>query len=260
MTAAAPVLLATLRWDPQIRGALIVVTGVSILVGSVYLLLATNTGARLGFVLAVAGLTGWVAVMGALWMVFGIGLKGREPTWRPLELVTGRTARATVAAMRDFPRGWKELPPGDAQLADAQAAADRALAPGAGEPAAGGHAEAGIGLPKEETFESPFKKTEDYVLLTGWGRGGETYFLTLRHKPHYAVVQVKPSFFDKVPPGARPQPDLTAPTTSVVMVRDLGNLRLPPFLVMLTSLTVFGVCCYSLHQRDKELMRERSGA
>jgi hypothetical protein len=48
--------------------------------------------------------------------------------------------------------------------------------------------------------------------------------------------------------------------TSVIMVRDLGSLRLPPFLVMLTSGIIFGVCCYSLHQRDKEIILARTGA
>ena len=57
-------LLAALAWDPQIRGALIVVTAFVILPGSVYLLLATNTGAKLGFLLAAAGFFGWMAVMG----------------------------------------------------------------------------------------------------------------------------------------------------------------------------------------------------
>ena len=50
-------LLAGIAWDPQIRGALIVLAAVVLLPGTIYLLLATNLGARVGFLVAVAGLT-----------------------------------------------------------------------------------------------------------------------------------------------------------------------------------------------------------
>ena len=43
-------------WSPFIRGILVVLIGVGVLCGSVYLLLATNLGARLGFLVAMAGL------------------------------------------------------------------------------------------------------------------------------------------------------------------------------------------------------------
>lgn len=249
--------LAALQWDPQIRGASIVLTGIFLLVGSVFLLLSTNMGARLGLLLTVAGLTGWMTTMGAVWMVFGIGLKGEEPSWKVIDVLTGEAAASTVEAMASFPEGWEPLVTGQAELADAQAAADHALAPAPAAP--GGEGGEGGGAP-EETFESPFSATTDYVLLDGYRRGGEDYFLTLRHRPHYAVVQVKPSFFDETPPGLRPQADFSGPTTTVVMLRDLGNLRFPPFVFMTTSFIIFGVSCYALHRRDKEIMAARAAA
>ena len=42
-------LLAGIAWDPQIRGFLAVGVGVVVLLGSVYLIVSTNLGARLGF-------------------------------------------------------------------------------------------------------------------------------------------------------------------------------------------------------------------
>ena len=111
-----------------------------------------------------------------------------------------------------------------------------------------------------ERFDSPFSDTSDYVLLDGYKYGGEKYFLTLRHRPHYVLIQVKPALFEEPPAGLKPQPDLTADTTTIVMVRDLGHLRLPPFLVMAFSGLVFGVCCWNLHERDKEIMRARATA
>ena len=42
--------------------------------GSVYLILGTNIGARLGFLVALCGLAGWMALMGGIWWIY-IGLK-----------------------------------------------------------------------------------------------------------------------------------------------------------------------------------------
>ena len=89
-------LLAAIEWDPHIRGALIVITATLILAGSVYLLLATNMGARLGLLLAVTGLTGWIFLMGIIWTVYGIGLKGRTPEWVAKEVITGDVSQSTL--------------------------------------------------------------------------------------------------------------------------------------------------------------------
>ena len=74
---------------PELRGALlIVIISVVTLCGSIYLILGTNLGARLGFLVALTGLAGWMALMGLIWMIYGIGLKGPEPSW---DAVPGRT-------------------------------------------------------------------------------------------------------------------------------------------------------------------------
>lgn len=252
-------LLAALTWDPQIRGAAIVFAGIVLLPGSVYLLLATNMGAKMGFVLALTGLAGWMTIMGAVWLVFGIGLKGPSPEWKVQEAFSGPVSQSLLEVAEEFPGGkWEELHPGDAQLADAQAKADELLAPSPAPAGAHGPAEEPEPDPVAERFESPFSDTADYVLLNGYRHGGEDYFFTLRHRPHYMLVQVKPALFEDVPAGFKPQPDLSAETTTVLMVRDLGHVRLPPFLVMMFSGIVFGVCCWNLHERDKEIMRARA--
>src|SRR5690606_22243927 len=46
--------LAAIQFDPHIRGVLVVLVGVVVLFGSVYLLVATNTGVRTGFLIAAA--------------------------------------------------------------------------------------------------------------------------------------------------------------------------------------------------------------
>ncbi len=72
--------LLAVGWEPEIRGALVVIIGAVALMGSVYLILGTNMGARLGLLVALAGLFGWMATMGAVWWTYGIGLQGRQPT------------------------------------------------------------------------------------------------------------------------------------------------------------------------------------
>ena len=265
-------LLGALTWDPQIRGFVILLVSILILPGSVYLLLATNVGARMGLLLALAGLTGWMAVMSVVWMAYGIGLRGRDPTWRVREVITdpaGSLDASTVEAAGDFPRGWKALPLGDAELAEAQASADKVLAKSAAEPApsAHGHVEKKEPTEEEARFPPPYARPEDYVVIGGFETGGDNELFTLgnhpfylRHSPRYAVVQIRP-VLERAPIGgvpARPTGDVRKPVTSVVMVRDLGSLRFPPFVLGISSLIIFGIVCNALHRRDKEIMARRA--
>ena len=77
--------LLAIGWEPELRGLLTVIIGTVALCGSVYLLLGTNIGARLGFLVSIAGLAGWMMLMGIIWMVYGIGLVGNSPSWKPAE-------------------------------------------------------------------------------------------------------------------------------------------------------------------------------
>jgi len=73
--------IAGLGWDPEIRGLLTVALSMAILAGSVWLLLVTNTGTRLGSLIALAGFWGWMFVMGIFWWIYGIGWAGSLPSW-----------------------------------------------------------------------------------------------------------------------------------------------------------------------------------
>lgn len=259
---AAIHLLAALDMDPTVRGLAIVIASVIILPGSVFLLLSTNLGARLGFLLALTGFFGWLTVQGIIWTVFAQGNRGTEPHWETKEIVTGAVSQSTIEAMDGFPAGWNKLEPGDRILGDAQAAADEVLSKAGAEAGA----EAGHGGGGEEhapEFEAPFSVPEDYVAIGGYNRGGETYALTFLHKPHYAVVQVQPVIEQEAKPGEappRPRADLTKPVTTVVMVRNLGSVRLPPFLLAVSSGIIFLVLVSILHRRDKQIMALRAAA
>jgi hypothetical protein len=247
-------LLAGITWEPNIRGALVFLTSFVILCGSVYLVLATNTGARLGLLLALTGLFGWMSIMGTVWWVYGIGLKGPAPEWHAEEVVVGSLTNARSPAAADFPEGWQELPLEDKATTEAIAAADPILVPPSGEPG-------------RKYFDAG-----EYLTVAAYETGGESYgpfhLLNFRpfdlwHEPHHVIVQVQRADTPEAVPGEPPpQPsvDEDAPVVSVIMVRDLGALRREPALVAISSIALFVVCAWTLHRRDLEAMRSRAEA
>jgi len=81
-------IIAGISFDPGIRGILVVLVGVSVLMGSVYLLLGTNLGSRLGFLVALTGLFGWLMILTFMWWLTppAIGPRGNLPSWKPVEI------------------------------------------------------------------------------------------------------------------------------------------------------------------------------
>lgn len=99
-------LIAGLGWNPGLRGLLSVFLGVFILMGSIYLILATNTGARLGMLLSLAGLSGWLVILTFFWTVSppAIGPTGPLPSWEPVEIIyNGDDVVAVTDNVSDLP-------------------------------------------------------------------------------------------------------------------------------------------------------------
>ncbi len=90
--------LASFTWDPGFRGVLVVSVGVIGLMGSVFMILSTNTGARLGFLIAFTGLLGWMFLMSIVWSMYGIGYKGPAPAWKVKELSFNTSVAGTSIA------------------------------------------------------------------------------------------------------------------------------------------------------------------
>ncbi len=237
-----------LAWNPQVRGALYVVIAVVVLPGSVFLLLSTNMGSRMGFLLATAGFSGWMLTLGGVWWVYGSGPVGRSPTWKAKEVIVGDVAQGTrLPVAAKFPANWKKLDIADPKVADAQAVAD-----------------ADIVGPKAQ-----FKSSGDFLPVIAAQTGGEKYGpfhlanvrpLNVFHEPHYLVIQVQkavkpPAVAGQPPPKAEIDP--SAPVVSVIMVRDLGAVRENPAVVCICFALIFGITVYSLHTRDKEAMAQR---
>ncbi len=93
-------IVAGISWEPEIRGALVVLVGGTVLFGSVWLILSTNVGNRLGSLAALAGFFGWMLIMGIIWWIYGIGLKGDTPVWVPEEIVYDYAQSTTSGDVR----------------------------------------------------------------------------------------------------------------------------------------------------------------
>jgi hypothetical protein len=212
-------------------------------------------------------------------MVFGIGMIGRPASWKPRELIVGSLyKRTTVAAAADFPSGWHKHIAGEPIYGDSSSAADRVFVPSA---AAQPGKEAKPLTPEQQArFASPYTATSDYTVTAVYDKGGDNWLFKLhkhkfyfRHAPHYVVVQVQ-AVQTECKPGVSSTPtapcvvknkagvlptvvDPTKPVTTLTMVRDLGSVRFPPFMLAVSSLLIFVVTCSALHERDKEIMRAR---
>lgn len=97
MIAVITNVVGAIAWSPEIRNILSVSVGIAVLCGSVYLIVATNTGIRTGLLIALAGLFGWMTTMGAIWWMYGIGMQGTAAHWEVEEVNYAETDFAALA-------------------------------------------------------------------------------------------------------------------------------------------------------------------
>lgn len=297
--------LAGIAWDPTIRGILTVVLGFTILCGSTYLIVATNTGARLGLLISLAGLFGWLVILTAYWWISppGIGPRGTSPSWKPVEIYVDGETPPETEAVQSLPHP-DELPTPEEILAQNPelagefvttpllsdiAGVDPDAVPSKDElggwrvmsTSAAGEAQAAAdAILVESGF---FEATGDYKKLNAFETGGKpkrtdecedddmvcraqyrvTKALTITHPVHYAVVQVQPVVEQEQVPGSPPPSpvvDESKPVITVVLVRDLGDVRLLPATYFVISLALFIVFVLILHYRDKTLAKNLEAA
>ncbi|MDG1875899.1 MAG: hypothetical protein P8I99_00615 [Acidimicrobiales bacterium] len=362
-------LIAGLAWDPEIRGFLAVLAMAVTLMGSVWLLLSSNSGPRLGTLLALAALFGWMAIMGSIWWIYGIGWAGDAPTWVEVEIVEGTDdeGRLTYAALdeanilqaeslptaheivvdagaaaeSDYGSNWLTMGTGGltsdevAHLGEVQTAwlefgtvtadtltADQteglsdaeiddlaaeeqskneattlselaAVAPGIIDPdadelggwtllstAESGEAQASAIAIVLESNDFSFGSQVEFKLLDAFTIGGKEGLpddpnvwdrvwtkvrqtAQITHPTRYGIVQLQQVTEESITnlPGTAPQRpvvDTEEPVVSVVMIRDLGNVRFRPAMVTIGSLLIFFALCYMLHERDKLVMARRA--
>ncbi len=259
--------LLAINWEPELRGILTVLIGVFVWMGSIYLILGTNIGARLGFIVTLTGLMGWMALMAGIWWMYGIGLKGDVPTWTQVE---GRTVIQDVgllydAGVIDAPLGYTKA---DDPVAASSALATQLVSEGWAQvdPSAPefGQAQSQAAVFLEE--EGAFKVGEYAVTgvfeidpphesaFPSFGPNGEFDQIAFFHKPYFTLVEVAPYTELREEPGRAPTPpqvDDTQQRQYVFMVRDLGSLREPAALICIGSTISFLALCLILHRRDR---------
>jgi hypothetical protein len=257
-------LLYAFGWEPEVKGIVVVLISVVVLIGGSYLILGTNVGARLGMLVILATLFGWMFTMGAIWWAYGIGIQGTAASWVGRDVIAdGNLAGATVEEARNPDildatvdsrvDGWIVLAEDDAGRGQAIAAAEAILA------------EQGVFRAGEFLPGSVFDKGgERFPNLTiDAGRFGEWNidYLAFFHRPHFVLVEVFPVVPQNPEPGrAPPTPviDQSRPPAYVLMERDLGTRRWPAAFVTIGSGIIFGLLCWTLHTRDRRLLANRA--
>ena len=281
--------LAGIAWDPQIRAFLTLAVGVVVLLGSIYLLLATNVGVRLGFLMAATAFWGWLFIMGCVWWMYGtVGMLGTLNHWEVKEVDYPTLDNAHLAQARGidtshmppiedlnkldppgvakvqtanapYLAGWRILPESNPSFGDSKATVDEYFT--------------ATPLP-----ELNIKSPEDYVVNYTFERGGkarlpatptrwdrislklEKTFWQVKNPPHYAIMQIQPVLPQVAQPGQAPplpKADPSAPIVNVVMERNLGQRRGPGALLAVSSGIMFALLCNALHRRDKRALQAR---
>lgn len=310
-------LFAGIAWDPHFRGVFSVLVGVVVLGGSIYLILGTNMGGRLGLLVTFAALFGWMVILSAFWWIQppGNGPRGTNNSWKPVEVFVNEPGNeplteslntlpdpsllpTSAQLLADHPELGVEYPNGFV-LSDVQATHPDIIKAEIGDLDLGGWrvlatSSAGEAQGVADTTlvsSGLFSATTEYKKLNTFEFGGKPRrtevcpdaeggnlvpddvlcriryridkIVNIKHPTHYAVVEVQQVIPQVARPGEAPplpKVDPDAPVISVVMVRDLGNVRLIPALYFVISLIGFVFFVLVLHYREKTLNKNLADA
>jgi hypothetical protein len=225
----------------RIRGYAIVVFAVGLFCGSIYMVLATDIGSRMGFMVAFASLSGFLAMLGLIWFTNLTplnALHGPPPHWLVKEVVDN-PAQAKTEKARTIEQKGKELDAGE--QGEIKATVDAAVTAEGGE-------------------HKLFSNSSDYVVVKAEKIGGGSLAF-FRHRPLYGVMEIQGAKkVDPLPGGAPPPPqaDPSKPVKYVVLERDLGAMRQPP-LVMSTAFTIlFLLSLYVMHNMERSALKAKA--
>jgi hypothetical protein len=241
-------------WYPTILGVLVVVAAVVLFVGSAYVLLGTNLGARLGFLVVFTGLAGFMVILSLLWCTTASPLntlKGRIPQWKVQEVIASPT-KSKTSDVHNIKQ--KQFIAEATEAANVKAAVDAALVTKVSTPTV-------EYTPNDNRF-AKFQDVTKYTILQTWEIGGSSpqfWKGEFSHRPQYAVVQFCQVQEVEQPFGLPPLPpqcDNSADAVRgyVILFRDLGSLRVPAFVAFFMSLILFVLGLLALHWREKDEM------
>jgi hypothetical protein len=256
VSALAVELIHKTIWYPTILGILVVVFAIGLFCGSIYLLLGTNLGARLGFLVAFTALMGFLVILSTLWMSTASPLntlKGRIPSWKVQEIVTN-PAQAKTVEVRTITKTGRKVTAIEA--ANVKAAVDTALVTQPEIKAQGK-------LPPNTNKYARFDLVTRYKILKTYELGGgkpNPLSFEFTHKPLFAVAQfceVEPPDPIKYPFGVAPpkNPACLAGSTKsgwLIIERDLGSVRMPPVVAFISFTLLFALGLLMLHWRERD--------
>ena len=242
-------------WYPTILGVLVVVAGVVLFVGSIYLILGTNMGARLGFLVTFTGLMGFMVVLTSLWITTASPLntlKGSVPKWEIKEVVPSLD-ESSIAAVQNIEKDGRKV---DAvEQANVKAAVDEGLVTKV--------SNAVEEFTPEDNEFALFDLVTDYKVLSTFEVGGSNpswLDFQFTHTPKYAVVEFCGAAENTQPFGVAPDTPTCAPDGSdeaahngfVVLEFNLGDVKVPPLVAFASSTILFALGLLMLHWWEKD--------
>ena len=236
-------------WYPLTLGWLVVLSGIGMFFGSTYLLLSTNLGSRLGFLIVGAISAGFIVILSLLWVTTATPLnvfKGRQVEWKPVAVVQD-VGSANIEDVRNIKQDGTKLT--STEFANVKAAADTLLAA----PAEGSTVE----KPAAVADDLP---TVDVIVTDIYEIGGSSpnpLHFQFRHTPQYAAVQFCQLDKEKSATAFRSTCDTSAEAQAnnrvLILEKDLGSLRQPPLFLFFGASALFALFLMALHWRDKDL-------
>ncbi len=239
-------------WNPTIIGVLTVLCAVGLFCGSTYLLLGTNLGGRLGFLVAAAGLSGFLVLLTTLWLTTpgsATGNSDLDPphgnsaSWKVVEIVSN-PAESKIAAVRELPTtGTLGTPDLVTQVKPAIDAAIVAAAPIAGQTATPQpFATLDISSSTDYLLAFPGSHSFQYIDKT------KNFFW---HRHRYAAMELclarKDATNTLVNGPNGPVCDPLKPTHFAILSYNYGSVRKPVVFYWLFSLLFFGLSLLGLH-------------
>jgi hypothetical protein len=252
-------------WYPTILGVLVVVAGILLFVGSIYLILGTNMGARLAFLVTFTGFMGLMVLMTALWITTSSPLntlRGSVPAWEIKEVVS-TLDESDVAEVQSIQEDGTRI--GEAEAANIKAAVDEGLVTKVDNAVE-------TFTPEDNEF-AQFSDVTDYLVTNTWEIGGsDPSFLDFEftHTPKFAVVQFCGTAPNTQPFGVAPdEPSCAAEGTPeaesngfVILEYNLGDVRLPPIIAFIstTILFVLGLLMLGWYEKDRRAVAAAAAA
>jgi hypothetical protein len=224
----------TLDLVGKLRGYFVVVFAIALFRGSIYMVLATDVGTRMGFLVAFGAFSGFLTMLGLIWFTNLTplnALHGDAPHWDVKEVVDN-PAQAKIEKAREIDKQGVALD--TAAEGEIKATVD------------------GVVTQEGGPFQL-FSNATDYVVVSGKEiGGGDLPFF--RHRPLYAVMGIQAAKkVDVLPGGAPPPPapDPAKPPKYVVLERNLGAMRQPPLIMSLAFGILFVLTLYVMHTMER---------